>query len=422
MSQPDPETLRSPHRSQAFLLLYTLAYGGGVIAYVPLLSLMLPLKVELMAPDGKVALLSLITLTGAVVASVANILIGVLSDRTVGGPHGRRPWIVGGLVATLASFVLLHLSTTPMMLVAAVAVFQVALNVMLAPLIAIAADEAPDDQKGLVGGLFGAAYPLGAVAGVAVTATGLAEAGQFAVVGALLLASVLPFLCLQWRRGALIGASDQAPVAKARGRRNLALVWVSRLMIQMAGSILFAYFLFYFETVDHGGLEIAPRALAGKISWLSGAAAVVGVPLAIVIGRASDATGLRKPFLVAMAGVITIGLLILALLPQWRPAALGYVLFSVGAASFLALQNAYAMQLLPSPNHRGRDLGILNLTNTIPAVAAPSLAYAVVTAGGFQPLLLMLAGLSALAGGLMLMVRDEAGTQEPEPYRSATGA
>ena len=422
MTPPGPETSRSPRRSQVFLLLYALAYGGGVVAYVPLLSLMLPLKVELMTPDGKVALLSLITLIGAVAASGTNILIGVLSDRTVRGRYGRRPWIVGGLVATLASLVLLHLSATPTLLIAAVAVFQVALNVMLAPLIAIAADEVPDDQKGLVGGLFGAAYPLGAVAGVAVTATGLAEAGQFAVVAGLALAGVLPFLLLFPRRGVLIGASDQAPVAKAQGRRNLALVWVSRLMIQMAGSILFAYFLFYFETVDHGGLEIAPRALAGKISWLSGAAAVVGVPLAIVIGRASDATGMRKPFLVAMAAVITIGLLILALLPQWRPAALGYVLFSVGAASFLALQNAYAMQLLPSPNHRGRDLGILNLTNTIPAVAAPSLAYAVVTAGGFQPLLLMLAGLSALAGGLMLMVRDETGAQDPEPYRSATGA
>jgi len=404
--QPGADPAR---RSQTFLLLYALAYGGGVIAYVPLLTLLLPIKVEELAPDGKVALLSLATLAGAVAASLANVAVGMLSDRTVDGPHGRRPWVWSGVVATLASYGLLYASTTPAALVAGVVLFQVALNLMLAPLIAIAADETPDDQKGQVGGLFGAVYPLGALAGIVVTAwPGLTEAVQFAVVGALVLAGVLPFLLVVRRRGPIVAPAERAPVARARSRRNLALVWVARLLIQIAGSILFAYFLFYFETVDQGGMVVPPRELAGKISWLSAAVAIVSVPLAIIMGRASDATGTRKPFLAAMAAIITLGLLILALLPQWAPAAFGYALFSIGVGVFLALQNAYAMQLLPSPKHRGRDLGILNLTNTIPAVAAPSLAFAMVTAGGFRPLLLVLAVLTAVAGGLMLMVRDPA--------------
>src|SRR5690606_10774343 len=86
-------------RSLLYLLLYALAYGGVVVAYVPLLSLLLPLKVEEMAMADKVGLLSLTTLCGAVAASLANIAAGMLSDRSVARGRGRRGWVIGGLVA-----------------------------------------------------------------------------------------------------------------------------------------------------------------------------------------------------------------------------------------------------------------------------------------------------------------------------------
>lgn len=141
-----------PSRGLGFLLLYALAWGGGVIAYVPLLTLILPVKIEAIAPDDKVALLSLTTLLGAVVASAMNVLIGMASDHTVMRERGRRPWVALGLVLTLISYAVLHAATTPVALVMGVMLFQAALNLMLAPLSAVPADEIPDTQKGLVGG------------------------------------------------------------------------------------------------------------------------------------------------------------------------------------------------------------------------------------------------------------------------------
>lgn len=406
-------------RGSMFLALYALSYAGGVVAYVPFLTFLLPIKVEELALADKVALLSLATLAGAVAASAANILAGMLSDHAVNRGGGRRPWVVGGLIATLASYGVMHLCRTPASLVGGVIVFQAALNFMIAPLMAIAADEVPDSQKGLLGGLFGAAYPLGALAGILVTAfPGLTEGGQFAVVGGLVMAMTLPFLVVMRRRTAVVEPEVAPPSGRRAGRRNLALVWAARLLVQVAGSILFAYFLFYFETVDRGGLPLAPRDLASKISWLSGAAAILSVLLAVAIGRLSDASGARKPLLAATVAMLTAGLLIMALLPQWAPAVVGYVLFSCGVGAFLSVQQTYAMQLLPSPRHRGRDLGILNLTNTIPALAAPALAVALVTVDDFGPLLLILAVLTALAGALILLIRDEA----PDPVPgSASG-
>ncbi len=390
-------------------MLYALAWGGGVIAYVPLLTLILPIKVEAIAPDDKVALLSLATLIGALVASVINIVVGVVSDRTVMRERGRRPWVALGLILTLASYAVIHAVSTRVGLIVGIVLFQAALNLMLAPLSATAADEIPDQQKGLAGGLMGAVYTFGALSGMLVTASsGWSEGKQLAIVGGLVAACMLPFLLISRRRGPIVPASAPLVQAGAGRRRNLVRVWTARLLIQIAGSILFAYLVFYFETVDRSGAPVSPSEIARRVAWLAGSVTILLVPLSIAMGRLSDAIRLRKPFLLITAVMMTAGLGLMALLPQWIPAATGYLLFATGVGLFLGLQGAYAMQLLITPEHRGRDMGVLNLTNTIPALIAPSLAFAMAVEGDFQSLLLVLTGLAAVALVLLFQIREQA--------------
>lgn len=395
-------------RGLGFLSLYALAWGGGVIAYVPLLSLILPIKVELIAHGDKVALLSLATLLGAGVASVVNILVGVVSDQTVMRPRGRRPWVALGLVLTLASYAVLHSVSTRIGLIVGIVLFQSALNLMLAPLSAIAADEIPDQQKGLAGGLMGAVYTFGALAGMAVTASaGLAEGAQLTIVGGLVAACVTPFLLISRKRGPIVPASVPVIEAGRERERNLARVWIARLLVQIAGSILFAYLVFYFETVERSGPQLSPTETARQVAWLAGSVTIGLIPLSIAAGRLSDAVRSRKPFLLIAGAMITVGLAVMALLPQWTTAAVGYVLFACGVGVFLALQGAYAMQLLIRPEHRGRDMGVLNLTNTLPAVIAPFLAFLMAGEGDFRNLLLVLTALAAIALILLARIREQ---------------
>src|SRR3546814_8584604 len=86
----------------------------------------------------------------------------------------------------------------------------------------------------------------------------------------------------------------------------------------------------------------------------------------------------------------------MALFPEWPSAVAGYGLFAIGSAVFLGLHSAYAMQILPSPAHRGRDLGILNLTNTLPALLGPALTWSLSTTERFTPVLLTLAVLTLI--------------------------
>lgn len=400
----------SGRRSAGWLLLYALAYGGGAIAYVPLLTLLLPLKVEEIAPTEKLALLGLITVAGAVAASISNILAGILSDRIQGPVRGRiagrRPWILAGLVLTVAALAGIAVSRSAPELIAAVVAFQIVLNILLAPLVALAADEVPDEQKGTLGGLIGAAYPMGAVVAILVTASSqVTELVQLLMVGGLAVSAIFPFLIFA-RRPIKMRSDVGLDPGAAHSAANLLIVWLSRVLMQVAGLVLFAFFLFYFESVQHEEFELAARVVASRIAWLSGLVAVLTVPLAVVLGRLSDRLGARKPVLIATAAAAVGGLLVMAAFPQWMPAAIGYVVFASASGVYLALQAAFAMRVLPSPTHRGRDLGFLNLANTLPSLIGPWLTVAVVAQGGFRSLIVVLAIATALAGGLMALVKD----------------
>lgn len=395
----------STGRPPSWLLLYALAWGGGVVAYTPLLTLLLPLRIAALGFEDKVGGLSLAVLVGAVTASVANIAAGALSDRFARGPGGRRPWVVAGLAVTAAAYGLVGLADTLVGILAAVAVFQAGLNLMLAPLAALAADEVPDSQKGLLGGLMGAAYPLGALSGVVVMAA-TSPAARLAVTVAVTILLVAPFLAIFRVRAEAAPSVAPTTAVQARKARDLAAIWAARLMVQIAGAILFAYLLYYFETVEVAGARLSADRMAVRVAWLCGVAAAVTVPLSIVLGRWSDVVRARKPFLQGAALASAAGLVLMALFPDWALAAWGYGLFAISSAIFLALQSTYAMQLLPSPDHRGRDLGVLNLTNTLPSILGPGLAYATLQAGGFRPLMLLLAGLAVLAALLVGIVRE----------------
>lgn len=396
---------RADARPAWFLLLYALAHAGGVMAYLPLLSLLLPLKVEAIAGPGRVGLLALTAVAGAIAASVANIVFGALSDRSYAAAGTRRRWIAGGMAATCASFGAIHAANSGAAIVVAVVAFQVALNMMLAPLLAVMADEIPDGQKGTAAGMLSFAVPLGSIAGAALTALPLLGEGvRLAVLGGVVTAMIAPLLLVLGRVGPR-RPEDPAPrQVRAARRIDLAFIWLSRLLVQTAAGVLVMYLLFYFERVAPAA---APLALASRVGQLSGVAFLLAVPLALVAGRASDALRARKPFLVAAAAGAAGGLAMMAAAHSWPPAMLGYVLFACGSAVFFGLQSAYAMQILPSPLRRGRDLGMLNLSNTLPGILGPALTWALASDAGFAPLLWTLAAMT-LAGGLLnLPVRSE---------------
>lgn len=381
------------------MLALALAYVGGVTAYLPLLSLLLPMKIAAVAGEGRLGVLTASVVAGALAASASNIIFGALSDRSLARGGGRRRWLAGGVAATTAAYAGIAAAASPALVVVAVAAFQFAVNALLAPLLAIMADEVPDAQKGLAGGLLSLGAPAASgLAALLVGTDGLGEVARLAIVPLVSAACVAPLLLL--RSPAVLPAPIN--VRAALPRHNLLVAWWARLLVQIAGNVVSTYLLFYFESV----VPAAPPAeLAARVAQLLLIAALLPLPVALVAGRLSDRTDRRRPVLFAAAITAALGLAGMASARDWIVGAAAFGLYTVGSSVFLALHAAFAMQLLPDPQHRGRDLGLLNLTNTLPALMGPLLAWALATPRDFAPVMMVLAALTVGGGAAMLAVR-----------------
>ena len=97
-------------------------------------------------------------------------------------------------------------------------------------------------------------------------------------------------------------------------------------------------------------------------------------------------------------------MLIMAFAPSLEWAITGYVVFGLATSVFLALHSGETLRVLPRPDRRGRDLGLFNLTNTLPSLIMPWLTIGLVPQFGFQVLFVVLAVLAAGACLLLLFL------------------
>ena len=382
-------------QSMTFLLLYALASAGGVIAYAPFLSLLLPVQMTAAAGASHVEWLSLSTFCGAASAGISNIVFGWASDRFA----SRRSWVTAGLILTFVSYALMASVETPAALVAAIILYQATLNMMLGPLSAWAADTVPDHQKGLLGGLLSAGPVMGALAGVLVTTRGMPAGDARLLATCLMFGSfVTPVLLFGKQCFAREGHVDLRPTAGG-SRAELLALWSARLVVQIASSVLFAFLFYFFSSLP------GDRPEAHQIALLPLATEALAVPLTFILGRWSDRVRTRRPFLMGAALTASAGLALMAWENGLALVVFGYFLASTSITTFAALHIITAMQKLPSPNRRGRDLGIFNLTNTIPAMISPALAFWIVPRHGFAPLMAALSVMVFATALLLLITR-----------------
>lgn len=378
-----------------FLALFALAAAGGAVAYVPLLTVLLPQAIADIQGSEDVAALARVTFLGAAMASLANFAFGILSDSS----RTRRPWIIAGLVLSNALLLVIGEARSVGAIVLLVMVWQVALNMMLSPLMAWAGDCFPDDQKGVLGGALSLSPALGALAGSLVTWAGLvAPEARLGLVAVLVSVLVLPAVMLGKGRvqpALMIPAASAAPAEPERPRERIVLrMWAARLLVQVAEGGMFAFLLYWLRS-------LAPGYPENGAANIFSAVLVCAVPISLLAGRWSDRHGRPILPLVVTALLCACGMLVMAGAPNLPWAIAGYVLFGLAAAVFLALHASQTLRVLPQPQHRGRDLGVFNLTNTVPGMVMPWLTVLLVPQFGYDALFVLFAGL-ALASAVLL--------------------
>ncbi len=360
-----------------FVLLYALANFGAFLCFVPLIGLFLPLRAMMLAPDQGVRLISWILLCGAIGSSIANFTAGWVSDRLMKRHGSRLPMVVVGLLATLASFGGLNAAATPQALAVAFLLFQICFNLLFAPFNALAADHVRDAMKGRVFGLLSLGLPLAQLAIVGIVELGIRDLpSRLLIVAVAVSVTMVPLLLFgQAAAGPPLAPRDDAgapisgPELHGAQRRDFALAWTGRLLVQCTAIATASYLLIHLADPD--------RAAEAAESWFSDLALtglVAGLLVGVVIGRWSDRTARRRLFLQATALLVALGCALIGLGQAWVAIAAGYALFAVGLTGFLTIDGAVVAELVGREGNRGVQLGIMNLTNTLPALLVPLLA------------------------------------------------
>jgi MFS family permease len=120
----------------------------------------------------------------------------------------------------------------------------------------------------------------------------------------------------------------------------------------------------------------------------------------LVLGRLSDRLGRRKAFVFISSALQGVAALLLAFFPDLTVAMVAAGLLGLGYGCFLSVDQALATQVLPDPESRGKDLGIMNIATAVPQAIAPLIGAGVVAMlGGFVGLF-VLSGVFAFAGAL----------------------
>jgi MFS family permease len=373
--------------------LFALAWAGGSVSYVPFLTILLPLRVVAIAGHESMRVLGLITFAGAAAASIGNIGFGALSDRT----GTRRPWILAGLVLSLLLLLLIPLASTYQAVLLLVVCWQLALNMMLGPLSAWAADRVPRDRTGFLGGLMAFAPAFGALSSVVVTMPRLATPDQrLWLVAGMVATCVLPALLIVG--GSAAGAEQLTNSPPQRRQRFAVAMWLARLLVQIAEAALFAYLLLYFRSLD-------PTVAESHVARVFGFVVFAAIPIAIILGRWADRSSRPTRPLAVCAFCSGIGLVSMAGASNPAEATMAYVCFGLATIVFLSLHSGQTLRVLPHPEHRGRDLGIFNLTNTVPSLIMPWLTMTIVPKHGFSALFAFLALLAFGSCALLSALR-----------------
>lgn len=396
---------------------------GAFIALLTPLQLLLTLKVTSIAGHDAASAFGTITGVGALFALVANPVAGRISDRTAVRFGRRRTWILTGtLTGSLVVFAMAF--TTQVWQVAVIwCATQAIFNFQLAATSALLADQVPAARRGTVSGITGVAATVGALVGIAAVSGISRPVLQWGIVAAIsVVLGVLAVILLRDPRHPR--AAGEAGLNPAELVKSFWLnpwkhpafgwAWLVRFLITCAYASGTYNALFVM-----GRFGVSADKVGGVVVVMSLLSVGLLVAMSVIAGPVSDRLRRQKPFAVA-AGVVAAGALVLmATASTLGEAYVAAAVLGVGSGLLYAIDTAMCVRLLPSIENAGKDLGIINLANTLPQSLVPFIAPFLLSLGGF-PVLYVTLAVFGIAGALAVVRLPEIGREGDRRWAAIT--
>lgn len=389
-NEPDINKMSKGNRirfSLSFFVFALLWMGGlGIVSAV-----LLPQHLkDLVGPNASTAIFGVLNAATAIASLVSNLLFGNLSDRTRSVFGRRTPWVVGGgLVGGLSLFLIGVLSNAwAIGIMYCICMFG--LNMMIAPVIATLSDRVPDDMRATMSAFMSAGTTVGTSMGTLIGARFITiQLPGFIIAGVLMgIAGICTVIVWPTEKsskdmppvkggfGELI-ASFRPPI---KGARDFWLAFVGRTLLIFSYYMILNYQLYILESF----IGQSKTSAAATISVMSVITMVVGLVGSIASGAISDFIGRRKLPVIVASVLLIIGYL----LPWIMKSPSSMMLFAgfagLGYAVYGAVDQALNVDVLPSKEEAGKDLGILNISTTLGQMAGPIVTSILVVSGGYN--------------------------------------
>lgn len=355
------------------------------------------------------AVLAAMTSAGSIFALFANLIFGALSDHCRSRFGRRTPFIVvGGIICGAAFWSTANATTLPW-IVGSWCALQIGLNCMLAPAIAVLSDRVPANRRGTISAFYGGGATAGQSVGTIIGTQFLGNPVPGFVIGtaAWVLTGILAVIIWPRERSAANGEREPFSIGQLlkmfvpplENCRDFYLALAGRLMLIFGYFCINGYQLYILE--KYVGLGTAQA--GAVLSSISVVIMVVSLVASVGSGAISDKIGRRKPIIMVASILICLGIAG----PWLLRSVAGMYVFALagglGYGIYSSVDQALNVDVLPSKENAGKDLGILNIANTIGQVLGPNVTSAVVVATGSYFLTFPIA-IALVASGMVFIM------------------
>ena len=360
--------------------------GLGIVS-----SVLLPMHYKTIEGANPEALVGIVNAFTAVASLVSNLMFGNFSDRSRSRFGRRTPWILFGALLGGVTLFLTGTTTNAVLLTIYYCACMFGLNCMIAPLVAILSDRVPSGIRGTMSAFYGAGSTVGAPIGTMLGALfmtnlllGFGVAGVLMSLGGVVAVLVMPkdgpadFLPKVQGSFKDVLMSFRPP--KFSTAHDFYKAFAGRFCMLISYQMIAVYQLYIIQ--NYIGQSDAESAIT--ISVVSTIMMVMSLVGSFISGPVSDIIGRRKLPVIVASVLFAVGIA----MPWIFPSSMGMYLFAgiagLGYAVYSAVDQALLVDVLPSKEEAGKDLGILNLATTLGQMCGPILMSAIVVNLGYH--------------------------------------
>lgn len=380
--------------------------------YIAAVSLFLPTLIQYIDEENKIQLVALFSICAMVVAAISNMVAGYLSDRTRSRFGKRTPWLVGGAAAFMLSMILASMANNIPFLLASWMLGQVALNFIVAPMVAWL-ELAPENGKATASGAYGGlGMALGNNGFTIIAAMFLGQVrlgfiifGIVTFVGTLLAAIIVHEPSNLDEKIEVAEKKEKTSLKEAMAifpswsvGRDYYLALIGKLFQGVGNFSVTGYLLFIMTDFLGKGTADTQHA----IQLINTIMLLFGLAMGFIAGPLSD----KYKVLKFPVGLSTISLGIGALSMYFLQNDVGILIYGfsagLGMGIWNSLDNLLNLEVIPDKNRVAFFLGVYNLGNTLTQAIAPVLAAFVISQFSFSSIFIV-SFICSMIGGLSIL-------------------